>query len=336
MDLLHIYHTCDWARCDLACSYCISQASRKRKTSGGNDWLTPSGRERFLGIVDWVATLDRPLGVKIQPVGEPLLSTVILAGVARLAAEPHVRFVELATNGTHIRRALSSLPTATDVTRLTLWITYHDGQVDPADFVARAVHARDLGCSVVVNTVALPENLAGNTDLVRRARGEGLPTNVDLGLDMEGWRTGGERVPVLRPEHREGLAALLQEAGHDADPASRVGSWFDSFLRPCTAGRDYLCVEHDGSVWPCRGYALNLPETRMGSALERGFRPPPRDQPAATCRSPRGCGCAEDVSHLCGERRGAPIAGSVRGAGPPDWRPPHDTRPAGGHTSNRP
>jgi len=330
VDLLHIYYTCDWARCDLACEYCISRASRKRAASDGDGWLAPSGRERFLGVVDWLAELDRPLGVKIQPVGEPLLSTVILSGVARLAAEPHVRFVELATNGTHIRRALDRLPAGTDMTRLTLWITYHDGQVDPGDFVARAVHARDLGCTVVVNTVAFPGNLAATTELVDRARREGLPTNVDLGLDLDGWRSGGERVPVLRSEHRRDLTALLRAAGHDDDPSSRVGTWFDSFLRPCTAGHDYLCVEQDGSVWPCRSYALNLPETRLGSALDRGFHPPLRDEPAAACRSPRGCGCAEDVAHLCGERRDAPIAGSMRGAGPPSPRTRKDTQPAPG------
>lgn len=334
MDLLHIYYTCDWARCDLACGYCISQASGKRAAGGEDGWLAPGGAGRFRGVANWLAKLDQPLGVKIQPVGEPLLSTVILDGVARLAARPHVRFVELATNGTHIRQALGRLPAGTDMTRITLWVTYHHGQVDPGDFVARAVHARDLGCTVVVNTVAFPENLAGNTDLVGRARREGLTTNVDLGLDMDGWRTGGERVPVLAPEHRQRLAALLRAAGHDEDPGSRVGTWFDSFLRPCTAGHDYLFVEHDGSLWPCRSYALSLAESRLGSVLDRDLRPPLREEPTAACRSPRGCGCAEDVAHLCGERQGPWVAGSVRGAGPPARRPGKAAPPTGDTTGD--
>jgi len=317
VELLHIYYTCDWARCDLACDYCISQASEKRAAADDGGWLAPSGPERFLGIVDWLAALDRPLGVKIQPVGEPLLSTVILGGVARLATQPHVRFVELATNGTHIRRALDRLPARTDMTRLTLWITYHDGQASPDDVIAGAVYARDRGCSVIVNTVAFPENLNGNTDIVRRARREDLRANVDLGLDLTGWRAGGVRVPVLQPQHRPGLARLLHAAGHDDDPRLRVGTWFDSCLLPCTAGHDYLYVEHDGSVMPCRSYALSLPATRLGSALDPDFRPPLRDRPIAACRSPIGCGCAEDVAHLCGERGETPIAASVRGAGPP-------------------
>lgn len=306
-----LWYVCDWAACDLSCSYCISRVHRHAAAAAAHGgWTSAGSRERHRRILAWISRLPFSLGVRLQTVGEPLLSDDVLAGAGRLSQSPQVRFVELVTNGAALPHRLPVLLEHCRPERVSLWITHHAGQVEAEELTENAAMARDAGLHVVVNALAFPETLAAVEDLSSRCAALDLPFNVDPGLDVRALQDGSSGIPVLDEPFASRLRAL--PGGADAERRAALGAAPRG--RPCSAGHDYFFITQDGAVHPCWASSKHGAETRIGSALDPGFVPAPRTAAFAPCPVPSPCICAEDLSHLDGYGLPAPRTTSIRWA----------------------
>jgi hypothetical protein len=320
--LVDIWYIGDWAACDLACSYCISRVHRHATTAAAHaGWVSAGSRERHRRIVAWISRLPFSLGVRLQTVGEPLLSGDVLAEAGRLSRRPQVRFVELVTNGATLPRRLPVLLEHCRPDKVSLWITHHAGQVEAEELTENAAMARHAGLHVVVNALAFPETLAAVEVLSARCRALDLPFNVDPGLDLRALQRGSSGVPVLDEPFATRLRALPE--GREAERRAGLGA--APHGRPCSAGHDYFFVAQDGDVYPCWAASKADPEARLGSALDPDFTPAPRPVRHAACPFTSPCVCGEDLSHLADYGSPASRATSIRRT---SASPPAATAPA--------
>lgn len=307
---LHVWYVCDWARCDLACRYCISRVHRHASTAAAHEgWTAAGSGERHRRIVEWISRLPFEVGVRLQTIGEPLLSDDVLMRAGLLSRQPRTRFVELVTNGAALPRRLPTLLEHCRPDRVSLWITHHAGQVAAEDLADHAALARDAGLSVVVNALAFPQTLDAIDDLCHLCRQRHIPVNLDLGLDVDALRQGFSGIPVLQEPFVGRLRAL--PGGRDAERRATLGR--SPRGRPCSAGRDYIFIAQDGGVYPCWASSKSRPQARTGSALDPDFLPPTAAG-YAPCPVSSPCICAEDLSHLAGYGLAGPRTTSIRWA----------------------
>jgi pyruvate-formate lyase-activating enzyme len=142
--------------CNFRCAYCVSVNDYAK--SNVADWPAED-QARFEEIVDWIA--DRPFrtGVRLATLGEPFASRPFLAKAAQLSTRPNIDFVELVTNGSLLKRRLEQLDREGDISKISLWVTYHPTEIPLQRFIANARFAQErYRCFVVINGLLFPDN----------------------------------------------------------------------------------------------------------------------------------------------------------------------------------
>ncbi|MFE2245401.1 hypothetical protein [Streptomyces lavendulae] len=172
---------------------------------------------------------------------------------AWLTRQSGVVYVELLSNAILLPRRLPKLEADANLGKLSLWLTWHDGQVDLERFIKAASFAQErYGCFVVVNTLLFETN----ADAVARARdaalAAGLRFNVDLGYDPTGAVTPKDpsaAVPVLQsPGALDVLAAL---GGNRALAGAALLGLTSCRGMLCRAGHDTAFIDIHGQAHRC-------------------------------------------------------------------------------------
>jgi len=248
--------------CNYGCTYCpfAKRAPRKSMLSADRAAL-----ERF---VAWARRAERwQLQVLFTPYGEALIWPWYRQALVELSRVPHVRQVSIQTNGS----APTDFLDEADLTRVSLWVTYHPTEITRADFVARIAALHEHGTPLSVGMVASPARIHEAEAL----RAE-LPGEVPFWLNAQkpGIRFGDEDVARLR--------AL--------DPM------FDLEMRrhrsrgqACRTGEDVISVNGDGTIRRCHfvdEVLGNLYVDDLSAVLQ------PRTCPRGTCE------CWIGYSHL--------------------------------------
>jgi hypothetical protein len=299
---VRIWYVAAQRLCNFGCTYCVSTGDWAK--SNRQDWRAPQDRDDFAAVVEWIGTCGFPVEVRLGTLGEPFASPVFLDRAAWLTRQPGVRFVELLSNASLLQRRLPKLEASANLGKLSLWLTWHPGQIPLDKFIAAAAFAQDTyGCFVVVNTLLFADHDTALIAQVRdAARAAGLRFNVDLGYDPSvpsdtGTSTDATAVvPVLATS--EDVLGAVAACGGDAEltRAALVGLTSPQH-RPCRAGSDYVFIDIHGDVYRCSRYAA-LGLHRFGNVLDPGFDLRLREKTWAPCEAASGCANKEDFLNL--------------------------------------
>ncbi|MEV5747920.1 radical SAM protein [Actinoallomurus sp. NPDC052308] len=306
-DSVRIWYVSGQRLCNFRCTYCVSINDYAK--SNAADW-PPEDQARFEKIVDWIA--DRPfrVGVRLATLGEPFASRPFLSKAAQLSTRPNTDFVELVTNGSLLKRRLEQLDREGDISRISLWVTYHPTEIPLQRFIANARFAQErYGCFVVVNGLLFPDNEQQVVDLKRAAEDAGLRFNLDLGYDPltpHGVHTELQvMVPILREREEDGVARAVRLGVHPELLDLNMAAMRDLRGQLCSAGHNYFYIGIRGDVYRCSRYQA-LDKDRIGNVLDDGFDLQLSRAPWTACGAGFGCGNKEDYLHL---RRRGPVNG---------------------------
>lgn len=299
---LRIWYVSGQRLCNFDCSYCVSTGtwSKSRKY----DWQDPGDLERFRTIVRWIGTRPQHVSVRLGSLGEPFASRDFLAEAGWLTRQSTVRYVELVSNGSLLERRLPRLDKDANLAKLSLWLTYHDGQIPLDRFIRNARFAQEeFGCFVVVNALLFPDNTQTVERVGEAARAAGLRFNLDLGYDphapseeFDYDAAGPDRaVPVLKDP--DVLNEVRRLGGETDLVRTALTALRNPSGRPCSAGYDNIFIGIDGEVYPCSRYHV-LEQNRLGNILEPGFRLDLRAEEWAGCHASNGCCNKEDFLNL--------------------------------------
>lgn len=306
-DTVRIWYVSGQRLCNFRCTYCVSVNDYAK--SNAADWPADD-QARFERIVDWIAGQPFRVGVRLATLGEPFTSRPFLAKAAELSTRPDTEFVELLTNGSLLKRRLGQLDHDGDISKISLWVTYHPTEVPLARFIDNARFAQErYGCFVVVNSLLFPDNEDTVIELRRAAEDAGLRFNLDLGYDPltpHGVHTRlGEMVPVLREGQEDGIAGAIRLGAHPDLLDLNMAAMRNLSGELCSAGHNYFYIGIRGDVYRCSRYQA-LGRQRLGNILDDAFELQLTDQPWTACGAGFGCGNKEDFLHL---RRRTPVAG---------------------------
>ncbi len=298
-ELVRVWYVSAQRLCNFRCSYCVSVDDYAK--SNTEDWADEQERLRFQQIVRWIAARPFQVGVRLATLGEPFASRVFLTEAAWLSARPNVEYVELLTNGSLLDRRLSQLEAEGDLRKISLWITYHPGEIRLSRFIANARLAHErYGCFVVVNGLLFPDNEASIMKLKAAVDDAGLRFNLDLGYDpltpSGALGTLGEMVPLFR-RGGDGMERAIRLGANPELLELNVSALRNLDDRPCRAGHDYFYIGIRGDAYRCSRYqALGL--ERIGNVLDEGFELRLNEARWAPCRAGFGCGNKEDFLNL--------------------------------------
>ncbi len=238
--------------CTYACPYC--PFAKRAYTPANLD----ADRAALARFVAWVAEADRAVDVLMTPWGESLVFPWTQAALCTLSHMPHVRCAGTQSNASGPTRWAA----AANPDRLSLWLTWHPGEVSAAEFLAKVCAYRDLGVRVSAGVVAQPEHLDA---------AEALFASLPEGA--KGW-VNAAKPPRAQPEaHHERWARLDPNY-----PLDRRGVRSRGLL--CATGETTFLVEGEGTVRRCHLLAEPLGNLYEG-ALERLVTP--RACPRARC-----------------------------------------------------
>ncbi|MDH6114190.1 MoaA/NifB/PqqE/SkfB family radical SAM enzyme [Kitasatospora sp. MAP12-15] len=296
--MVKIWYVSSQRLCNFHCTYCVSVKDYAK--SNTYDWKRPRDRSDFESIVRWIAAQPFDVGVRLATLGEPFTSNDFMTQAAWLTRQPSVRFVEVLTNGSLLKRRLPRLAADADLSKLSLWITHHHTEITVDRLIDNARFAQEkYGCFTVVNALLFPDNAEQIAVLRAAAQAAGLRFNLDLGYDP-GTATGDhhqatQMAPILQTD-----AGIQQAIALGADPdvlKVNLLALNDVQGQPCSAGHDYLYIGIDGEVYPCSRYYV-LKQDRLGNALAPDFRLPLREVPWNNCKAGNGCCNKEDFLNL--------------------------------------
>lgn len=306
-DSVRIWYVSGQRLCNFRCTYCVSVNDYAK--SNAADWPAED-QARFETIVDWIADQPFRVGVRLATLGEPFTSRPFLAKAAQLSTRPDTEFVELLTNGSLLIRRLGQLDHDGDISKVSLWVTYHPTEIPLARFIDNARFAQErYGCFVVVNGLPFPDNEGDIAALKRAAEDAGLRFNLDLGYDPltpHGVHTSLDAmVPVLRDREDDGIARAIRLGAHPELLDLNMAAMRNLRGQLCSAGHNYFYIGIHGDVYRCSRYQA-LGKNRLGNILDDGFKVQLAGQPWTACGAGFGCGNKEDFLHL---QRRAPAAG---------------------------
>lgn len=174
---VRIWYVARQRLCNLACDYCVSTGDWAK--SRRIDWNNPEDREVYTRVVTWIGTRPYPVKVRLGTLGEPFASPFFLEKAAWLTQQSGVEHVELLSNAILLPRRLPMLETTANLGKVSLWLTWHDGQADLNRFIRAAAFAQETyGCFVVINALLFQDNHEAVARARDAARAAGLRFNV--------------------------------------------------------------------------------------------------------------------------------------------------------------
>lgn len=303
-DLVRIWYVSGQRLCNYRCTYCVSINDYAKSNKA--DW-SEGDQERFGKIVGWIAGRPFRIGIRLATLGEPFTSRSFLSTAAWLSTRPNIDFVELLTNGSLLKRRLEQLDREGDISKISLWVTFHHTEANLARFIENVRFAQEhYGCFVVVNGLLFPDNEDSVVALKDAAGAAGLRFNLDLGYDPltpHGVHDSLEAmVPVLREKHEDGIARAIRLGASAELLHLNIRAMRDLRHQLCSAGSSYFYIGVRGDVYRCSRYQA-LRKDRLGNVLDDGFELELISEHFTPCHAGFGCGNKEDFLNL---QRNAP------------------------------
>lgn len=319
-DFLKVRISVSMLQCTYSCEYCVA-ASGQSQTKGvdcSQGMARPvwgeNGRELAQKAISWVASLPYRVGVRYDVHGEPFINDDVLGDIAWLTRQENLAFVEVQTNASMFKKRIPELATMADISRLTLFCTFHHSQISPEKFLENVLCARDQGIRVIVNVLVFHDNVPPVENVLELCREKGIPTSADIrypGFTVSPAGDGKRARHFLKSDPFKSLldAGASCEAAFrvvaDSGPLGKNLRFLAAMLtgiygmpgRLCSAGHDYIFVDRWGDVYRCFCYA-DIDKNKMGSVYDAAFIPRLRENVYAPCRYKETCHQKEEYGNL--------------------------------------
>lgn len=291
-----IWYVSSLRLCNFNCSYCVSTGDFSK--SKNKFWARLEDKSEFQQVVKWIGELPFEIGLRMATLGEPFTSKEFLSEASWLSKLEKIRFVELVTNGSLLKSILPKFSEVADLSKFSLWVTYHHKQIEPERLIDNIRFAQEeYGCFAVLNTLLFPENIEAVQKIRNLADTAGIRFNLDLGYDISKGHYGRveDMVPMLRLDN--GKKQII-DMGIDPElleisllSLGKVGG------QVCSSGHNYFFIWINGDVYPCSRYCSSDID-KLGNVLDPGFQLKLRTHCWEKCKVEYGCSNKEDFLHM--------------------------------------
>ena len=246
--------------------------------------------------------------------GEPFLNDDVIGDIAWLTHQENVAFVEVQTNASMFKKKIAELCATADISRLTLFCTFHHSQISPEMFLENVSCAQEHGIRVIVNVLVFHDNVAPIERVLELCRGKSIPTSADIRYSGFTVAPAGDGARARHFLKKDPFQCLLEAGASgveafrvvaDSGPLGESPRFFAAMLtgiyglpgRLCSAGHDYIFVDRWGDVYRCFCYA-DIDKNKLGSVRDAAFVPRPRKNVYAPCRYRETCHQKEEYGNL--------------------------------------
>jgi len=226
--------------CNYACGYCPFSKRKETRSQLERD------RAALTRFTDWLAgQTGHRWRILFTPWGEALVRSWYRKAVAALSHLPHVDSVAVQTNLSCGLKWVAACRTD----RLSLWATYHPTETLADAFLRKVEAICELGASICVGVVGVPEFLDDISSLRRR-----LPRGVYLWINAQ--------QPRRRPYTEEEIDRF-----QSLDPQFLLTLRRQpSFGLSCRTGQHSFTVNGDGDMRRC-----HFVDSIIGNCYELGW-----------------------------------------------------------------
>ncbi len=210
--------------CNYGCDYCpFAKRAPDRR-------LMDRDRAELARFVDWArAATEWDLEILFTPYGEALIWPWYRDGLVALSRLAHLKQVTIQTNASG---PLDFLADA-DLTRVSLWISWHPTEIALAPFCERIASLHASGVRLSVGAVAVPAHLELVEALHRR-----LPADVPMWINAQ--------KPGVRYDDEERARWRRLDPSFDLDARRHA-----SRGQACLTGEDTISVDGSGTIRRC-------------------------------------------------------------------------------------
>lgn len=239
---LLVASNCPFSLCNYRCHYCYldhdNPPPKKKADTEFSQWLAVMGR---------VIEIPRPLYLAIGTVGEPMASRKFWDTLRALSPLDHVRGFWFPTN---LSRPLEKMARGVDPKKLGLTGSFHPSEFRNFDrdfdfFIRQCAWLLDRGGDVYVNFILSPDQIDKWHTYQARFAKHGIQMTANV---FKGKHQGKTYPEAYTPEQLEIIRDIFKTRPYIFKYMSGTSSRGVS----CTAGRDFIKVEPDGTVLNCQ------------------------------------------------------------------------------------
>ncbi len=231
------------ASCNYDCGYCPFAKKRDDRAAIQRD------TEQLQRFVDWCVSAPHRLEILFTPWGEALVRRCYQKALIQLSQAPHIQQVGIQTN---LSAGLTWINDA-NISKLSLWCTYHPSETTRAKFLSRTAKLDAAGVRYSVGMVGVREDLP---EIV--AMRQALAPSVYLWINALDPRPADYYSAALLQQ----LTAIDPHFAYQHLPTASLGA-------DCRAGATALSINGQGDVKPCHFLARNLGNLYDGSYLSK-------------------------------------------------------------------
>lgn len=248
--------------CNLSCPYCITKDFRK----GRNLFR----KQDFQAILSRIEELPRTVCLHLGIEGEIFTSPEMLDEVKRVCNTSNNLIGVSFLSNIHAdwEKVITPFLTSVNTQKLGMGCTLHDlviGDVNP--FFDKVRKIKDCGVLVYVTYVAIPGRLPQIREYKQRCDDMGVPLILNA---LIGQVAGIEGVDPRKRYPRDYSADEVRQLKGLWDTPHSYKMLLDACSpkgMPCAAGREFIYIDHQGNVLPCRRI-----KKRMGNIIQEDIR----------------------------------------------------------------
>jgi MoaA/NifB/PqqE/SkfB family radical SAM enzyme len=261
-------------KCNLRCPYCICQ---------WNEQDNLFDAVRYREIIKKLSDLPYRVCLRIGVGGEPFTCPDFLEGIKDICNSDYNIFgVSFSTNlVASWEQVIEPFLDSLDTNKLGMGCTLHDTVINDIDgFFEKASKVRKKGAAIYIGLVALPQRISKIKEYKKRCDDLEIPLIMN---GLLGKLIGYDNVdPSLEYPRDYTLPELAELQSLWDTPHSYMMLLEASDTRGmiCSAGHNYIYINHDGNVFPCSNINNSL-----GNILNEKIRIQTEDTvcPVSTC-----------------------------------------------------
>lgn len=250
---LGIRYQINYHACNLDCPYCI--ISWRKRTNLFD-------AESFRAITSHIEKLPYRVSLRIGVGGEIFTSPALMDGIRRLCTRPsNIANVGFSTNlAADWEDVMQPFFASLDTSRLGIGCTLHDTVIDDIDdFFRKAELLRKTGSAMYIGFVALPGSFERIAAYKKRCADLGIPLilNALVGR-VRGNGNFFKRLEKYPEAYTPDELLQLKDLWDTPHSYKLLAESCSTRGMACSAGRNYIYIDHAGNVFPCGNIRSSL------------------------------------------------------------------------------
>jgi MoaA/NifB/PqqE/SkfB family radical SAM enzyme len=258
---LGIRYQIRYHKCNLKCPYCIAHWNERENIFD---------LEKFRSIAGRIRELPRSVCLRIGVGGEIFTSAEILSVITDICNEGNNIFgVSFSSNlQADWEKVIRPFIESTDTGKLGMGCTLHDtviGNVDP--FFEKVRRLKESGVLLYVGCVAIPGRIEFIERYRERCRELGVPLILNAAIGkLTGVNNANPDLEYPRDYTPEEIKEF-KKIWHTPHSYKLLLESCDTRGMECSAGKNYIYIDHDGNVFPCSSI-----KSGMGNIIREKIR----------------------------------------------------------------